>query len=257
MMHRLLTRVRENLAAADLRPVAEDVYVTLPSLLRRYYSRGGGPGDATERVGRAWTVLMSPITPHLAEEVADRRFAGLVAQEPYPDPAAFALSETAEHREEYLRQVEEDLRAVLRPTKERAEVVPDEVVFYIASPWKRVVEEWMRAEAAAHGPPNIRSVMERAAAHPDVAAYRSEIPKYVGRVGPLLRGEPAEGTPAVDELSTLRAAEGYLARRFGFRSVRVVAEAEGAEVDPMGRRDRSRPGKPAFYLVRSPSARVA
>ncbi len=35
MMHRLITRVRAGLDAFDLRPVAEDVYVTLPSLLRR------------------------------------------------------------------------------------------------------------------------------------------------------------------------------------------------------------------------------
>jgi len=254
MMHRLILRVRAGLAAADLRPVAEDVYVTLPALLRRYYARGGSPGDATERIARAWTVLLGPITPHLAEAVGEGRFSGLVAVQPFPQASEFPLSDVAEAREEYLRLVEEDLRAVLRAGKERPGGPSDEVVFYVAAPWKARIEEWMR-EAAARGElPNVRSIMERVAAHPDLSAYRAEIPKYVQRVGPLLRSEPVSGPPKVDERATLRAAEGYLARRLNFRSVQVVSEEEGAEVDPLGRRDRSRPGKPAFYLVRSTDA---
>jgi leucyl-tRNA synthetase len=256
-VHRLVARVRSNLSAGDVRPVGEDVYVALPTLLRRYYARGGTPGELTDRVGRAWTVLLAPITPHLAEEVGEGRFPGLVALQPFPDPGEFPLSESAEAREEYLRQVEEDLRAVIRPAQERTDVSPDEVVFYVAAPWKRRVEEWMREGSARGETPNVRAIMERVAAHPEVTAYRAEIPKYVARVGPSLRSEPPEGPPAIDERETLRSAQGYLARRFGFRSVRVVAEEEGAEVDPLGRRDRARPGKPAFYLVRSSAPRAS
>ena len=46
MMHRLLLRVRTAFATTDLRLVAEDVYVTFPSLFRRYYARGGSAGNA-------------------------------------------------------------------------------------------------------------------------------------------------------------------------------------------------------------------
>jgi leucyl-tRNA synthetase len=257
MVHRLVERVRAHFLALDLRAAAEDIYVGLPTLLRRYYARGGAPGEASERVGRTWTLLLAPITPHLAEEVGEGRFAELVAVQPFPDAGEFAVSESTEGREEYLAQVEEDLRAVIRPSQERTEVPLDEVVFYVAAPWKRRIEEWMRDAAARGETPNVRSIMERAAAHPELVAYRAEIPKYVQRVGPLLRSEAGSGPQAVDEHATLRSAEGYLARRFGFRSVRVVSEEEGAEVDPLGRRERARPGRPAFYLVRTPEARVS
>ena len=248
--HHLVGRVRAGLDTADLRSVAEDVYVGVPALLRRYYARGGVAGEATDRVGRAWTLLLSPITPHLAEEVGQGRFPGLVAVEPFPTADSFPRSESAESHEEFLRGVEEDLRAVLRPAADRGEPTPEEAVFFVATAWKAVVEGWMREDLARGLTPSIRTVMERAQLHAEMTAYRAEIPKYVQRVGPLLRSEPAPALAVVDEGSALRAAEAYLVRRFGFRSVGVHLESEAEPFDPLGRRDRARPGKPAFYLVR-------
>jgi len=251
MMHRVIARVRSALDAADVRAVGEDIYVTLPSLLRRYYARGGEPGDATDRVGRAWIGLLGPVTPHLAEALGAGRGDGLVATRPFPRAEDFPVSDVAEAREEFLRTVEEDLRAVLRPAQERgASAPPEEVVFFVAAAWKSPVEAWMREARARGETPSVRSVMERLSAHEELTAYRSEVPAYVARIAPLLRSEPADGPRALDEVGALRDAEGYLVRRFGFRSVRVLAEAEGADSDPMGRRGRARPGRPAFYFVR-------
>ncbi|MCI4339348.1 MAG: class I tRNA ligase family protein [Thermoplasmata archaeon] len=249
-MHQIITRVRDGLGRADLRPVAEEVYVTVPAVIRRYYARGGVAGEATDKVGRAWTLLLGPITPHLAEEVGDGRFDGLVATQPFPSPSDFPSSEPAEAREEYLQRVEDDLRAVLRPSSERGDPTPGAAIFFIASPWKAVVERWMREAVARGETPSVRAIMERVQTHPELTGYRTEIPKYVQRVAPLLRSEPAIEPPSVEEDGTLRAAEAYLVRRFGFGSVGVYPEDEGAGADPLGRRDRSRPGKPAFYLVR-------
>jgi leucyl-tRNA synthetase len=250
-MHRLIARVRAGLGGADLRPVAEAVYVGIPTLLRRYYARGGVSGDATDKVGKAWVLLLAPITPHLAEDVGEGRFPGLVAVQPFPAPSDFPLSEAAEAREEYLERVEEDLRAVTRPSEERGEPPPAEAVFFVAAPWKATVERWMREMVARGETPTVRAVMERVPLHPELTGYRSEIPKYVQRVGPLLRSEPSEGPPAVPEESTLQDLKGYLVRRFGFGSVSIHPEDGGGPFDPMGRRERSRPGRPAFYLVKA------
>ncbi len=246
-MHRVLVRVRAGFDATDLRPVAEEVYVGVPSLLRRYYARGGVPGDATDRVGRAWTLLLGPITPHLAEEVGAGRFPSLVALERFPDPADFAESTDAETREEYLDRVEADLRAVQRSAREPG--ASADVAFFIAAPWKAAVERWMRELLARGETPTVRAVMDRAAQHAEMAAARAAIPRYVQRVGPLLRSEPDAGPPALEEHDVLREAEGYLARRFGFTSVAVYREEEAGPHDPLGRRERSRPGRPAFYLL--------
>jgi leucyl-tRNA synthetase len=251
MMHRLVDRVYSAFAHADLRPAAEEVYVNVPALLRRYYARGGVAGDATERLGEAWIGLLAPITPHLAEDLGAGRQPGLVATRPFPAADDFPVSEVAEAREEYLTRVEEDLRAVLRPAKDRASSTPDALVFFVAAAWKSPIEGWMRESVGRGETPTVKAVMERTGLHPELSAYRGAIPRYVQRVGPVLRSEPLAGSHPVDEGATLRSAEGYLSHRFGFRSVEVVDEEEGESLDPLGRRDRSRPGRPAFYIARA------
>jgi hypothetical protein len=96
----------------------------------------------------------------------------------------------------------------------------------------------------------LRDLMARAASDPVVAAHRAELAKYVPRVAPLVRSEPPASGPHVDEEAALRGAEAYFARRLGFPSMKVVRESEAGELDPLGRRDRARPGRPAFYLRR-------
>ncbi|MGA8275642.1 MAG: class I tRNA ligase family protein [Thermoplasmata archaeon] len=249
MTHGWVRRAREAFDGTDLRGVAEILYVEVPSLLRRYYARGGVSGRATDRMSRTWTLFLSPITPHLAEELGEGHFPGLVAQAQLPTPDEFAHSPVAEARETYLDQVEDDLRAVIRASEGRGESTPSDLIFYVADPWKAVLESWLREAVERKEMPTVRDIMARVKDHPDLSAHRAEVPKYVERVGPLLRSEPSHEGPAVDEVAALRAAEGYLLRRFGFRSVAVYPESEAAPHDPKGRRERARPGRPAFYLV--------
>ncbi len=258
-LHELVGRVRAAYASGDLRVAAEATYVELPALLRRYYARGGVPGTTTDRIADAWVRLLAPVTPHLAEALGAGGDAGLVAVRRFPAPEEFPRSESAERAERFLEGVEEDLRAVLRPREERGEPKPGEVVFYVAAPWKAIVERWMREAVDRGEEPTVRSVMERAAGHGELAAFRSEIPKYVQRVASPLRSEAAAAA-AVEEVGLLRAAEGYLVRRLGVSSVSVYREEESAPHDPLGRRERARPSRPAFYLVgtteRTRSARL-
>ncbi len=249
-VHDLLLRYHAAFRALQFREIAEIVYISLPARLRRYLVRGGERGTLVGRIVNAWIRMLGPITPHLAEELGEGRFDSLVAEQPLPSADDFEYSEASRAVENYLETVEEDLRSVLKPALARGEK-PTSVVFFVASPWKTEVESWIRAAIEANdGRPVIRTVMERAKSHPDVAAALAHVPKYVDRVAPVLRAEPPRAGPAVDELHTLRAAEGYFTRRFEFTSVQVFREDEAEVHDPLGRRDRARPNRPAFYLGR-------
>lgn len=251
-MHAIVRSATDAFRSLRLRDAAELIYVRIPTLLRRYYARGGVAGSTTDRAGRAWVRLLSPITPHLAEELGQGRFDGLVARQPWPSPDEFPRSTTAEESERFLAQVEEDLRNVLRPIQEHGEVVPETLLFYVAAPWKRQVETWLREGLDRGETPSVASVMQRALAHAELASHRGEIAGYVQRVLPLMRTESGPLPVPLDEAGLLRAAEGYLARRFGFREVSVHPETEAATLDPLKRRERARPGRPAFYLASTP-----
>jgi leucyl-tRNA synthetase len=247
-VHEILTRTGPALEEGRMRDAAEAVYAELPGAIRRYLVRGGEPGPTLARVTRAWIAAMGPITPHLAEELGQGRFPGLVAVTPFPRAEEFPRSAGALAAEEVIDRLEEDLRSVLKPAIAKGNP-PDEAVFFVAAPWKRTVEAWIReAAGSAPGAPNLRALMERAQDHPEVAAYRGEIAKYAGRVAPAIRAEPPPPPDGTDDLAILHAARGYLLRRFRFRSLEIVREEEGRSLDPKGRRDRARPGRPAFYL---------
>ncbi len=251
----LLARTREwvdrahrAFATNDLRRAAELLYVEVPALLRRYYARGGVPGAATERLARAWTRFLAPITPHTAEEIAAPWGEGLVAAAALPTAEAFPASPEAEAREAYLEGVEADLRAVLRAGEGRAAAAPTRVFFYVAAPWKKVVEGWAREQIARGEGIGIREAMARLGSHPELAAHRGELPRYLERVAGALRTEGGPGPAPSDEVDALRAGAGYLALRFALTEVAVHPEAEAEPFDPKGRRERARPGRPAFYF---------
>jgi leucyl-tRNA synthetase len=246
--HRSIRRVREAIERFELREVAQEVYVTLPSRVRRYLARGGSPGSKTRRVADSWIRLLCPLTPHLAEELGQGRFPGLASVEAFPDPSQFTWSESAVAAEEYLLQLEADLTDVLRPTLSRGEK-PEAVRLFVAAPWKETVETWIRESPETDDGATVRSVMERAAAHPELTAYRGDIARYASRFGRHIRTAPTAPVRPPDELAFLRSVEGYLARRFGFARVSVHSESEAEEADPLGRRERARPGRPGFYLV--------
>jgi leucyl-tRNA synthetase len=247
-LHDLLERFHAAYRDFALREAAELVYVTMPARLRRYVLRGGERGGAATRFVDAWVRTMGPVTPHLAEELGQGRYDSLVAEQPLPAADEFAPAPQARAVEGFLDQVEEDLRSVLKPAAARGER-PTSVVFFVAEPWKGEVERWMwEALERKDARPLVRVVMERAKSHPEVAGSLASVPKYVERFGPLLRSEPPMTGPEFDEVAALRSCEGYFVRRFGFTSVQVVREAEAEPHDPLGRRDRARPRRPAFYL---------
>lgn len=253
-MHGVTARSSHHLRDNRPREAAEAIYVAVPALLKRYYARGGVPGDATDRLANAWIRMLSPFTPHLAEELGAGRFPGLVASERFPSAEDFPRSEVAEGAEAFLAMVEDDLRNVMRPLQDRGESIPDEVIFYVASGWKRLPEQWIRDALEDGAAPNIAKVMERANSHPELAAHRAEIPKYVQRVAPLARSEGPPPAVSIDEVDVLRSAQAYLMKRFGFKAISVHREEDAEAVDPMRRRERARPGRPAFYLVRAEGA---
>ncbi|HEV2165826.1 MAG TPA: class I tRNA ligase family protein [Thermoplasmata archaeon] len=246
--HEMLRGLTEALPECRIRDAAEAIYAEFPAAIRRYLLRGGEAGGVLQRVTTAWIAAMSPITPHLAEELGHGRFPGLVAESEFPAFGSFPHTPAALAAEQVIEGVESDLRNVLKPAQAKG-TVPDEVVLFVAAPWKRTVEGWLRSGLKPDGTTlSVREVLDRSSAHPELAGFRPVMAKYVTRVVPAIRSEPPPPPEGTDDLSVLRAAEGYFARRFRFRSVAVVAEDEGESLDPLGRRDRARPGRPAFYL---------
>jgi leucyl-tRNA synthetase len=251
----LVERCLDCVDRMDFRELAQTVYIDFPAHVRRYMTRGGSPGPTLAKVGKIWIRLMSPVTPHLAEELGEGQFRGLVAEQEFPRADELPVDSLARYAELYVERVEEDLRSVLRASEARGQK-PVEVAFYVAASWKRELERWLREAGPDASPDLPRHLLDRAREHPELAAFATQVPEYVKRVQPQLRSDPPPPPDNFDEVGLLRGASGFLSRRFGFDQVDVFPEHEAGSHDPKNRRQRARPGRPAFYLVERPAKLV-
>jgi leucyl-tRNA synthetase len=64
-----MTSVTEGMKEYDLRMMANEIYFEMMNDLRWYTRRGGNNGKVTKKVLDIWVRLMTPITPHTAEEL--------------------------------------------------------------------------------------------------------------------------------------------------------------------------------------------
>lgn len=256
-VHQLLARVRAAFEDNDHRRAAESLYVELPTLLRRYRGRGGADSALLRSVGSAWVRAVAPITPHLAEEAWGEERAlriGFVARARFPGPTELPLYPEAMAREALVDLLEEDIASLLKAWKSPA----IELRLFVAADWKRVAESTLRAALAAGTSPDLGSLMKALRAREELKPRLGEVPQFLKLydLRELASEAPAPTGPLTSEQegSVWEAAVPFLRERFGLREVQVIREELGKDLDPRGRRQRARPGRPALYLVESPPA---
>jgi leucyl-tRNA synthetase len=250
-IHRLIDQALRAWENCDVREAAQVIYVELPLTLRRYQTRLGGQlslGSAPllGRLADAWTRLLCPITPHVAEDLGEGRYGGLVSDLELPLAPMFPDVPRSLEQEGLVERVEEDLAAVLRTWPEP----PRELRLFVAADWKRRLERLVRQEDP-RGRRDLSRILPKVRAEVWARPHLADIPKYLqtGKDEPAPLTEP-EWSPE-EELHVLEEARDFLQTRFSIPAVLIRSEEEGADLDPKGRRTRARPGRPAFYLVRA------
>ena len=68
--HQTLKQINESLKTYNLRELASKAFYTIPDLFKWYLRRGGNNHHLTSWLLSQWIRLLTPITPHLAEELA-------------------------------------------------------------------------------------------------------------------------------------------------------------------------------------------
>ena len=242
----IIERATAHLESADFRSAAQAIYVDLVAILRRYEARGGAHATLLGSLAHAWTRMLVPFTPHVAEELGEGHFPSLVSTESWPQPGEFLRDPGALQEEETLIALEEDIAALLRTWKSP----PVEARLFVASPWKRWVEEIRsRAPEGDRRRGDIGGFMREARQDPRLTPYLDRVARYLTQVSaptsPSRAGPQDPGT----ETALLHDALPYFVRRFGIPRWTVLREEDGGPYDPLGRRTRAAPGRPAIYLV--------
>jgi len=240
-----LAKIHEYMSEYDLRSFANSVYFEIPQDFRWYQRRGGRNSETVKKALRIWVPLLSPVTPHIAEELWER-----IGMKPFASttqiPEGVVTKEVVleEARERLLERLIEDVAEIVKVT----DIKPKRVVVMTAPYWKH--QMLGEALAQSKGALDVSALIKKQIAKADPSA-RKEIPAYakelVGEVARLSESDRAAMSAQMDEVKTLADAKDFLKAEFGCE-VHVFSADDPSRIDPKGKARFAKPGRPAVYL---------
>jgi leucyl-tRNA synthetase len=242
-----MASVEKGMEELDLRNLAGEVYFEVPNDLRWYLRRGGNNGSVVGKALDMWVRAMSPITPHIAEELWEHiGKEGLVASARFPVADQSEISQQAELAEDHLRRLMDDVNEIIKVTR----MTPKRVLVYTAPQWKEKVLQQAIALFRS-GELKVPTLTKQVMQDEEIKRHGKEASDLARRMAEDLPRRSAEEVNRMavwfDELAYLREAERFLARELQCE-VRVLSADDPEKVDPQNKSRAALPRRPAIYL---------
>jgi leucyl-tRNA synthetase len=244
-MQSRLARLHDHMEQYDLRSYSNDVFFEMAQDLRWYLKRGGSSAGAISEALKIWIPLMSPVAPHLAEELWNR-----IGMDPFvcavqlPEPELSDAAREEEARETLVSALAQDVSEILKVTS----LEPSRIVLMVAPAWKHQMLD--RAMASAGRTVDVGALIKEAMSSVPQEA-RKEVPAFAkdlaGEVSRMPEDDRRRPRLAIDELGTLERARRFFSDQFGCE-VLVFSADDPSRLDPKGRARHARPGRPAVYV---------
>jgi len=253
-----IARITDAMERLKTRTAVSEALYGMLNDLRWHMRRSGGLMTAAGlSFIKTWTKLLSPFAPFVAEEAwSILGGEGLVSVAQWPSFDQQQVDGVALMREEMVRSVLEDVRAIVKVMERR----PRTVSLFVPAAWKAELAKSLLGHVGNETGDVREAVREAVASFPDrkkqaadftpkiIAALRkpwqlaSQLAAEAGNTGPeeMLRG-------CIDsELDICHGAADLLRKEFE-AEVQVIREEE-AEVDPLGKSRNALPLRPGIYI---------
>ena len=236
--------IRNAMERYDLRQMATAVYFEMFNDIRWYTRRGGNNRDTIKEALRIWISFMTPITPHIAEELWNKAgFEGLVSAAQLPE--AGGISGSSEYSEEFIKEIMSDIAQIKKVTEKNAE----KVFLYTSPSWMTDVMR-TAAEMMNAGKLDIPSLTKKCMENEDLRKNGKAVTEFVKKtVIDMTRSSsgPKKDTAEVDEYSLLISAKDFLKAELG-AEVEIFSSDDANAYDPKNKSKAAVPGRPAIYL---------
>jgi leucyl-tRNA synthetase len=227
--------------AFDLRDAANAAYFDLPNDLRWCRRRGGASAAAVKVALSAWVRLMSPFTPHFAEELWERLGEkGFVSLAPFPKAEESPAHADALAREDYLVRLMGDVAEIEKVTGKK----PTKLTLFVAEPWKGAMTA-IALRLKADGQLQMNALMKEAMADEAVKSHAKDASAFAAKLVKEMQGGAARAMLDGEE-ALLKASAAFLEAELGCK-VSVRAAGEPGVEDPHRKARQAAPGRPAIY----------
>jgi leucyl-tRNA synthetase len=247
MLHRRIQKVSDAFDSFDLRVASNEIFYECQRDIQWYLRRGGSNRDLLQWYLDIWLRLMSPVTPHIAEELW-HHFGNttFISNEVYPVSDPQRISEKIEVGEYLLSSTTNDINEILKVTK----ITPKKICIYTSPEWKWKV--FTKALAMAEkNQLNVGVLMKEFMADPkmktigkDIAQFTGKLPGEIKRLNPV---DKARYQVDLDEKQHLETAKDYLEELF--KCPVSFYSADHSDIyDPANKARFAIPLRPAVYI---------
>jgi leucyl-tRNA synthetase len=177
IINRRIQKITAAFKEFNLREAANEIYFELQKDIQWYLKRGGQNSDLLKRFIDNWIILMTPVTPHLSEELWSLNHDAFCSNELYPDFNQKEIKEEVEIGEYLLSEVTNDINEILKVTK----IKPNKIHIYISPTWKKDIFK-KAIELEKQNKLNIGLIMKEIMADPKMKLIAKEISQYVSKI---------------------------------------------------------------------------
>jgi leucyl-tRNA synthetase len=247
MLHRRIKSIRNSFDAFDLRVAANEIFFEMQKNIQWYLKRGGGNKIVILEYLSAWITLMSPIAPHLCEELWMKLgHQGFVSTASYPVVNETKIDTESEVGEYLLSAIVTDISEILKVTK----ITPKKICIYVAAEWKKEL-----LKKAIHQVElktlNVGVLIKQAMTDSLLKSQAKEVSSFVGKlpgeIKKLNESDRLRYLVDIDEKKYLQQSQQYLTDLFS-SSIEIYYGDDCSRFDPLNKSRFAVPLRPAIYI---------
>jgi len=247
ILQRRIQKIHDAFETFDLRVASNEIFFECQRDLQWYLRRGGANKKVIDHFLHTWIRLMTPITPHLAEELwKQQKKTTFVSLETYPEYTLKDLSEKDEVGEYLLQRVIEDTNEILRVTK----IVPKKICIYTSPQWKKNILH-KALTSVTNNTFNVGSLIKEAMTDPTLKPLGQQVAQFVnktaGEIKLLNETDRRRFLIELDETHHLKSAQAYLKEVFSCE-IEIYSADEKTIYDPAKKVKFAGPLRPAIYI---------
>lgn len=245
-INRRIQNITDAFDSYDLRVASNEIFFECHKDIQWYLKRGGGNKKLLDRFVKTWITLMTPITPHLSEELWHLKEDSFVSTEPYPKVNLKEISDKDEVGEHLLSKVVDDISEILKVTK----MTPKKIHIYVSPAWK--CDSFRKAiKLDAEHKFNVGSMMKDIMADPKMKPLAKQTSQFIGKLAGEIKKlndtDKKRYLTDVDEKKYLENAKDYLKDVFSCEI--VVSSGDDKDLyDPANKVRYAVPLRPAIYV---------
>jgi leucyl-tRNA synthetase len=247
ILQRHIQKILNAFGTWDLRVASNEIFYEIQKDLLWYLKRGGADKKLLSHYVRTWIILMTPITPHLAEELwAAQGYKQFVSNETYPEFKSQDISEKDEIGEYLLTRVVEDVNEILKVTK----ISPKKICIYTAPAWKQNIYR-KALELSAQNTFNVGQLIKETMTDPTMKPLGQQISQFIAKIAPEIKMfsdmDRGRFLIPIDEKAHLSDAKPYLTEVL--QCPVEISSADDANLyDPAKKTRFASPLRPAIYI---------